>query len=140
MVFQASLPKTLKQFEEYVAFLRNDILPSHVTTKNRWSFERKLSLWELNNDLLYLRATNDKPAKRFVPEWDSEFRQSLSKTRRPPLWERHLWGYFLNGGHPRFCSPIMARSSLPTSSRVSPLPSESSFAMVARAIPCLKVK
>src|SRR3954454_10836965 len=77
MVFQASLPKTLKQFEEYVAFLRNGILPSHVTTKNRWSFERKLSLWELNNDLLYLRATNDKPAKRFVPEWDSEFRKSL---------------------------------------------------------------
>jgi transposase InsO family protein len=77
MVFQASLPKTLKQFEEYVAFLRNGILPSHVTTKNRWSFERKLSLWELNNDLLYLRATNDKPAKRFVPEWGSEFRKSL---------------------------------------------------------------
>jgi Integrase core domain len=77
MVFRAALPKTPKELEEYTAFLRNGTLPMHITSKNRWSFERKLSHWELDNDLLYLRAVDDKPARRFVPEWDSEFRASL---------------------------------------------------------------
>ena len=77
MVFQAALPKTPKELDEYIAFLCNNIFLSYITLKNQWAFRCKLSLWEFKNNLLYLCTTNDKPAKQFIPEWDSDARTSL---------------------------------------------------------------
>ena len=77
MVFQGAYPKTPEEYSVYIDFLKHGTYPSNVTTKSRWSFERKMSQWELINGELHLRPTKDKPARRFVPTWDTEFRAQL---------------------------------------------------------------
>ena len=77
MVFEGAYPKTPEELDQYTAFLQDGTLPPDVTLRNQWTFERKMKLWKLRDGVLYRRATEDKPARRFVPEWDSEFRASL---------------------------------------------------------------
>jgi transposase InsO family protein len=76
MVFKASFPKDHAQYEQFVTYLQHGTIPVHLPAKYHWGFKKKMENWELNNGLLFLRE-KDKPARRFVPQWDKEFRSSL---------------------------------------------------------------
>jgi len=77
MVFECAYPKNVEEHDEYVAYLQNGTLPAKLTSKTQWAFERKMKLWETRDGILYLCATAHKPARRFVPTWDQEFRSLL---------------------------------------------------------------
>ena len=77
MVFEGSYPKNVEEHNEYLAYLQCGALPAKITSKTQWAFERKMKLWEIRDGVLYLRATENKPARRFVPIWDHEFRSLL---------------------------------------------------------------